>query len=83
MRQNTGRERKQLTKIVCNQCGRILKIQNGILQEGVFRGMADWGFFSEKDREIQNKYTAEKKAVALAVDRSQSGSFYLWQIYKW
>ena len=50
MRQYTGRERKQLTKIVCNQCGRILKIQDGILQEGVFRGMADWGFFLRKGR---------------------------------
>lgn len=60
MRQYTGRERKQLTKIVCNQCGRILKIQNGILQEGVFRGMADWGFFSEKDGEIHSFDLCEK-----------------------
>lgn len=60
MRQYTGRERKQLTKIVCNECGRILKIQNGILQEGVFRGMADWGFFSEKDGEIHSFDLCEK-----------------------
>ena len=54
MRQYTDREKKQLTKIVCNQCGRTLKIQDGILQEGVFRGMAEWGFFSEKDGEIHD-----------------------------
>ena len=60
MRQYTGRERKQLTKIVCNQCGRILKIQNGILQEGVFRGMVDWGFFSEKDGEMNSFDLCEK-----------------------
>ena len=30
-----------------------------------------------KGKEIQNKYTADKKAVALAVNRLQSDSFYL------
>lgn len=64
MRQYTGRERKQLTKIVCNQCGRILKIQNGILQEGVFRGMADWGFFSEK----MEKFTLSICAKSVMTD---------------
>ena len=51
MRQYTDRERKQLTKTVCNQCGKTLKFQNGILQEGVFHGTVEWGFFSEKDGE--------------------------------
>ena len=52
MRQYTDREKKQLTKIVCNQCGKSLQVEDGIVKEGVFRGMARWGFFSEKDGEI-------------------------------
>ena len=60
MRQYTDRERKQLTKIVCNQCGKALKLQNGILQEGVFHGTAEWGFFSEKDGEIHSFDLCEK-----------------------
>ncbi len=60
MRQYTDREKKQLTKIVCNQCGRTLKLRNGILQEGVFRGMTEWGFFSEKDGEIHSFDLCEK-----------------------
>lgn len=64
MRQYTSRERKQLTKIVCNQCGRILKIQNGILQEGVSE---EWrvGDFSQKRME---KFTLSICAKSVMTD---------------
>lgn len=51
MRQYLDEKNKILQKIVCNQCGRELKLQNGIVQEGVFHGEARWGYFSEKDGE--------------------------------
>lgn len=51
MRLYLDEKNKILQKIVCNQCGRELKLQNGIVQEGVFHGEARWGYFSEKDGE--------------------------------
>lgn len=51
MRQYLDKDRKKLEKVVCNQCGRELKLKNGIVQEGVFSGDIRWGYFSEKDGE--------------------------------
>ena len=51
MRQYLDENKKILQKIVCNQCGRELKLQNGIVQEGIFEGNVRWGYFSEKDGE--------------------------------
>lgn len=47
-------EQNKIKNIVCNQCGRSLKVEDGIIKEGVFRGEARWGFFSEKDGEIHS-----------------------------
>ncbi len=44
-------EKNTLKKVVCNQCGRELKLENGIVQEGVFQGEARWGYFSGRDGE--------------------------------
>lgn len=41
-----------LEAIVCNRCGRHLKIAHGVAEEGVFQAEYQWGFFSEKDGEI-------------------------------
>ena len=49
MRQYMEQDKNTIKKIVCNQCGRNLKVEDGIIKEGVFRGEARWGFFSEKD----------------------------------
>lgn len=38
-----------LKQVVCNQCGKVLKIKNGILMEGVFEGNQKFGYFSNKD----------------------------------
>lgn len=54
MRQYLDENKKMLKKVVCNQCGRELKLCNGIIQEGVFRGEAHWGYFSEKDAQIHS-----------------------------
>jgi len=43
---------RKLTKIVCNQCGRMIKIENGIPKEGVFQVIKAWEYFSEKDGQI-------------------------------
>ncbi len=54
MRQYEDEYKKILKKVVCNQCGRELKLENGIVQEGVFQGTAPWGYFSEKDGQIHH-----------------------------
>jgi ribosomal-protein-alanine N-acetyltransferase len=51
MRQYLDRNKNELQSVVCNQCGRELKVTNGMLMEGVFHGDVRWGYFSEKDGE--------------------------------
>ena len=43
-----GQERK-LTQVLCNQCGRELKVEDGYLKEGCFTADAVFGYFSRKD----------------------------------
>ena len=51
MRQYLEQDKKTLEKVVCNRCGRELKLENGIVQEGVFQGEARFGYFSGRDGE--------------------------------
>lgn len=51
MRQYLDHDKKTLEKVVCNRCGRELKLINGIVQEGVFQGETRWGYFSNRDGE--------------------------------
>ena len=43
----------KLEKVICNCCGKELKVESGILREGCFAGDHAFGYFSEKDGEIQ------------------------------
>lgn len=36
----------------CNQCGKELEIKNGILQEDCLEVVKAWGYFSQKDLEV-------------------------------
>ncbi len=51
MRQCLDSDKTKIKKIVCNCCGQELTIKNGIVQEGVFEGKVQWGYFSEWDGE--------------------------------
>ena len=46
-------------KKYCNACGRELKVKNGILLEDVLAVQKEWGYFSEKDREVHEFYLCE------------------------
>ncbi len=35
--------------MICNKCGRQLRVENGILKEGCFAADTVFGYFSEKD----------------------------------
>lgn len=42
-----------MNKIVCNKCGRILKMENGIIHEDFIHVRKAWGYFSKKDGNTQ------------------------------
>ncbi|MDD7147010.1 MAG: hypothetical protein SOY45_02755 [Lachnospiraceae bacterium] len=52
MRKYEKQERQQLTEVICNCCGRNLKVRAGIVEEECVRIEAAFGFFSQKDGEI-------------------------------
>lgn len=51
MRQYQLKETKDVTKIICNKCGKEIPVVNGRAEEGVFSVDYAWGYFSEKDGE--------------------------------
>ena len=51
MRSYEKQSEKKLEKVICNRCGRELKVIDGILQEGAFEASVLWGYFSERDGE--------------------------------
>lgn len=57
----------------CNNCGREIVVEQGVIREGVFRTEWDWGYFSDKDGErhsfclCEACYDRITKAFALPV----------------
>lgn len=44
-------EKNCLCAVICNGCGRELKVENGVLKEGCFEGRQTFGYFSSMDGE--------------------------------
>lgn len=42
------------TPLYCNSCGKVLKVENGILLEDAFEATKEWGYFSDKDMEVHH-----------------------------
>lgn len=49
MRIYKDEDKNKLSSVICNQCGKELKLENGMLKEGCFCGNAQFGYFSNKD----------------------------------
>lgn len=51
MREYIDREQMepQLTKVFCNQCGKELVVEDGIVKEGCFSVNYEFDYFSNKD----------------------------------
>ena len=47
-------EERKLIQVVCNKCGRELKVENGDLREGCFSADAVFGYFSRKDGTVHH-----------------------------
>ena len=50
-KQSENKLENKLEKVICNRCGREMKVVGGILQEGVFEASVLWGYFSDRDGE--------------------------------
>lgn len=51
MREYIEKEQKEseLTKVLCNQCGKELEVKDGIIKEGCFSIDYEFDYFSNKD----------------------------------
>lgn len=49
MQKYEGMQDRKLIHVVCNKCGRSLKVEDGYLKEGSFSAEAVFGYFSRKD----------------------------------
>ena len=69
---------KRLEKVICNKCGRELKVEHGILKEGVLRVSKAWGYFSEKDGQVdcfdlcEDCYDAWTAGFAVSVETKEN-----------
>lgn len=52
MRQYKIKETKEVEKIICNQCGKEIFVENGVPKEDVLSVQKRWGYFSGKDNEV-------------------------------
>jgi len=59
---------RKLEKLICNKCGRELKVENGIPKEGVFQVMKVWEYFSDKDGQIDCFDLCEKCYDAMTAE---------------
>lgn len=49
MRQYQKEDSSRLSRVVCNGCGRELKVESGYLKEGCFCAEQVFGYFSRRD----------------------------------
>lgn len=49
MRRYEDEQNGQLTQVICNQCKKELKLENGYLKEGCFTADTVFGYFSNRD----------------------------------
>ena len=75
MRKYTNQKHEELEEICCNRCGKKIRLENGMLEEGIFHGKVTWGYFSEKDMEqhefdlCEACYDKMIQAFTIPVDR--------------
>ena len=48
MRQYNIQETKEVTKIICNKCGKEIAVENGMAKEDTLSVQKRWGYFSER-----------------------------------
>lgn len=48
-----------MEQIRCNKCGKLILMQEGNRKEDCLKVEKEWGYFSEKDRELHTFYMCE------------------------
>ena len=51
---------QETKEILCNQCGKKLKVENDILKEDAFEAKKQWGYFSQKDAVLHSFVLCEE-----------------------
>ena len=46
------KETKELNKIICNKCGKIILVNQGIAEEDTLSVEKRWNYFSHKDNDV-------------------------------
>lgn len=49
MRDYLDESNKEIKEAICNQCGKALRVEAGIIKEGCFTVDFVWGYFSGRD----------------------------------
>lgn len=44
---------KNLVEVICNNCGKVINVKNGVMMEEVLHIEKHWGYFSNQDGEAQ------------------------------
>lgn len=52
MREYRDGQDKKLFQVVCNRCGKSLRVEDGCLKEGCFSATAAFGYFSRRDGDV-------------------------------
>ena len=78
MRRYECEQGENLSQVICNQCGKELKVENGYLKEGCFTADVTFGYFSHKDGTRQQFDLCEEcydklvKQFAVPVEESRN-----------
>ena len=54
MREYKKEEIKALDRIICNGCGKVIAVKNGMPMEGVLQVRQAWEYMSGKDGEVDS-----------------------------
>jgi len=54
MRKSINRVNARIKEMHCNLCGKEIEVRNGIVREGVMSVDIEWGYFSNKDGQIDS-----------------------------
>ena len=71
-------DKNNLTAVICNGCGKKLKVEDGMLKEGCFEGRQVFGYFSSMDGErhsfdlCEDCYRALTRQFRIPVEKEES-----------
>lgn len=73
-----GQGSSNVTEAMCNMCGRSIKIQKGMITDGVLSIEYKWGYFSDFDGEThsfdicQDCYKKLEKKFVIPIDKEDT-----------